>query len=953
MKKFLLVLFALAMLASTAQAWSTNATTRLVYNVTPISGVNTTNQTFQINFQGTTGGPFPFFNFSLSGADSPASLTPVFIDQGGTETVLNTSNGACSFFENFNVTTSGVQYASFYANVPNLPAGTNASQIAFELATYQGTTQYNETCAVRDIKVFYTHERSGGAVAQGYNSNQNFANASASTVLAANYSVGAQGNNVTAQTNYYISTSYAPNVNASNTGAGVRFKVEGAWAGVQYLFHDALGGYFYCETIGADLTCSSYDGAAHTVTTPFSNFAYGTYHTVFLYLNTSGLFMFVDGRLNATTASGALSGGGTLAEGINGAFANTPTAYTAFAHISAVKNHVNANGWIGNLWDTTTTYSSTDIRAPAVIYSTSFSSSAFEVTNQSFILYVNGSLLTGVNSVTGFLTWNSTNVSATSVTNTSDQNYTLIFNVVPGVLQVNNSMVTVNFTFRVGFTNGTFGPNQTTTDGTQAIYFGHYFTGFTISPAAQSEGSPVYLNSSIANFTGGLSGYGLAVTGTWNGTTATSTLNVSNYTNGFTAPILGNGTSNITGFMTLNVSYLGAWRSVTSGLNWSVIYFINVTDCSSSSSYIANFTFVNEETLVNMNGTLNIAVELTNAAGTLTRNSNFSFVNVTTAAICVTPAGSYYLTTNQDYYSNYANQTFNQRHYYYRNASVTTTSPTQTNLYLLSASVGNIVQVSLVDSAGLSQADYIIQATRYYPALASYLLVDMGITGQDGLTNLFLRPIDTQHRFFAYTNETLVQAFTPQLISSCSGGVCTMTLTLTGSSLETYLSKGILVAFTCGNSTIAGDTWFTCTYSDPSSSLSVARLRVNWIGLYVNQTACDTTSTSAAGAVTCNLGNTSTKGYYWSFGAGFSPEQTLASGQVDAPQTDQFGSLGILVMIVTVVGIGFMGWRSPEEGIISVAAAILIGQLSGFLYLSTAGLIGILVVAGILAYKGR
>jgi hypothetical protein len=586
------------------------------------------------------------------------------------------------------------------------------------------------------------------------------------------------------------------------------------------------------------------------------------------------------------------------------------------------------------------------------IFSTQHTSPAYELTNQSFRLYVNGSRLSTVNSLTAFLTWNSTNYTATSVTNTSDQNYTFVFNVVPGVLQVNNSNVTLNYTFRVGFTNGTFGPNQTTSDEGQNLYYAQYFTAFVISPAAQTEGEPVFLNSTIANFTDGISGYALAVTGTWNATTSTSTTNASNYTNAFTAPLIGNATVNITGSMALNLSYLGQSRAATSGLNWSIIYIINITNCSSSTAYIVNFTFFDEETLAAVYSNLGITINFTSPSGLVSRTYNFSFVNVTVAPICVSPAGIYLSNSILDYWSNNATS-YPHRNWYHANTTLTTTSPTITALYLESVASGAILtQFSLAQQSGLPAAGYTIHLTRFYPTLNQYLLIAMLKTGSTGLGSTYLRPNNAvQYRFFAFNESTEVEAFDPQTVPCDPGATqCSVSLQLTGDPLESFFPKLRNFVSACTNTSSAGIDYINCTYSDPTATVTSVRLEVLEVGSWTGTPVCDTTSTSVSGSIVCSLGNATGRTFTYYLWAAYSPPLIAESGTLDlSGAVNQYGSsgLGLFIAAMGVIAIGFMGLSSPGMSVILAAAFVLVGQISGLIFLSWAGLVGFLIVAGI------
>ena len=577
-----------------------------------------------------------------------------------------------------------------------------------------------------------------------------------------------------------------------------------------------------------------------------------------------------------------------------------------------------------------------------------YTTPVYETTNQTLVGSINTSTNVAILSATLF--YNSTNQGInTSVTQTDRQSNTSRTITLP-LLQVNNTNATLYWSYNLSWSNGTTIIVNTTSQ-TQSIWYAYTTGNFYVTPTTAGDGEDVETTLTVTNYTNTAT---LVVTNYLNESVyGTATQSNTNWTVNLTTPLIGSTTVTLYPYSNLNISFGGAYRTVNSSNGTLIVTQYSLNNCSSSTTYAINFTFRNEETdgSVSTNATMGATFVIRNVLGTVEREYNFTWTNVTTASLCISPAhSSAYVDSVQEYSAS----SYPVRYYYLSNATVDGDTPTTIYLYQLDSSIADLVQFTLINQAGVPQQGYTIQATRLYPGLNQYLLVDMGRTDQNGLSNMYLRGIDATHRFFAYENDTLIQDFTPQTISCTTTGDCAVQLVLTEDPLQTYTTYSSNVASDCTDIVSGGNNIVNCTYSDPSGLIHRAILQVNWIGLYQNTTACYTESSSASGTVYCNLGNATYRGYYWSFSTGFSPPQIIKSGIHEGSTTATFtDGIGLFLTAIALIAIGLTFANSPTNGTIAVASTALLLTLFGFTNLTISATLALICVTAVILITNK
>lgn len=369
MKRFLLLLALVALLVPTQAVWdNTSANTRLVYNLTALSGVSTTNQLLHLTLQNTTGGTYPYINENL--ATAQMNVSPYIIYGNGTSyPAYQTSTGACSYWESFGVTIGSVKYYSLWVNVPSMAGSSSANNTQIALytnASFSGSMlggsqsdSYNSTCVFREIEAAYLFEGSTKISPYGENSNHNKANA---TVASANLTTV----NQTVGTRSPIwagSTSYM-NLSTVGNNTAVILLVQGristAPTGSLYTLYDQGGGNIYMRDNG----CYSPDTGG--LTTPVANLKNDTVYSWTCLFNqsmgstTNDYSFFSNGLRNATgSQSSAIT---TMPYYINTGVGTTgfPGYLSSVLVVDGGTKSQLGGGWTMNVYDAITQYSSTE-----------------------------------------------------------------------------------------------------------------------------------------------------------------------------------------------------------------------------------------------------------------------------------------------------------------------------------------------------------------------------------------------------------------------------------------------------------------------------------------------------------------------------------------------------------------------------------------------------------------
>lgn len=592
-----------------------------------------------------------------------------------------------------------------------------------------------------------------------------------------------------------------------------------------------------------------------------------------------------------------------------------------------------------------------------LVQGNSLTTPVFETTNTT----LGGGLNTSANVAiqTATLFYNGTNAGVnTSVTTTGTQyNVTRVYTI--PLQTVNNSNATFYWSFLLGWSNGTT-ITVNTTASTQNIQYAYSIGAFQTDTTATSEASAVNATLTVANNSNTAT---LTVVNYLNASIyGTATQSNTNWTTTLTTPFLGVTSAILYPYGTLNVSFGGLSRLSTSSNTTLNVTQLFLTNCSTYPNYLANFTFKDEENLNAVNATLSITANITSSTRLISHSYNFSFVNATSASLCVSSTGAYYLDTVQDYYSNYATS-YPQRSYFIANYSTNTTTPPSISLYLLSNSRATLTQFLMRDTSGTPQANLTVHISRYYPSLNQYLLVAMTKTGAEGIGSTYLRSNDAQFRYYAYDYATLLNSYSPQqVVCDPYATSCDVTLTLTSQPLESYYTQTMEVTqpTPCVYNQSTGNTILSCPYTAPSGALTGITLTVRRQAIW-NATfeVCQTTNTAASGSLICNLGtNASVAGNYytWAITVAHSPPQPLNNGVIDFTSgsttfsNSQIGIFGMIVLYLALVGVSLY---TMSGSIVMAMVALFIGSGLGFFTLSYLGFIFLAIASSILIWKLR
>lgn len=200
------------------------------------------------------------------------------------------------------------------------------------------------------------------------------------------------------------------------------------------------------------------------------------------------------------------------------------------------------------------------------------------------------------------------------------------------------------------------------------------------------------------------------------------------------------------------------------------------------------------------------------------------------------------------YNENYTRRTFSSIN------NFTNVSITQKTLYLLSVHNGTNIIIELKNSDNLPLKNYYIEIQRYFPSTDSYITVDEQQTDLFG--QIVSRLIENTVRYkFIFKNEngTTVQT-SDKVTIACRATICVLPFVIedTTNFFEDFKNDSSYDwSFKFDNSTNI----FTYTWTDISGLSSRMRLYVEKWTVNGTTVICNTTSTSASGSLSCNVGS--------------------------------------------------------------------------------------------------
>jgi hypothetical protein len=399
-------------------------------------------------------------------------------------------------------------------------------------------------------------------------------------------------------------------------------------------------------------------------------------------------------------------------------------------------------------------------------------------------------------------------------------------------------------------------------------------------------------------------------------------------------------------------------NNMTSSNYTQVIYrpFVGLCGGLSNTSTL-HLSVGNETNLAAMNSTMVIALDYSTLGTSFIFNAT---VKNNTYDLCIYPTDQNISVsgliqyTDADQSGTYATRDWFLDGVYLSNVTQTIT------LYQLAFDHGTRVQLALKDAYSNPYSSALIRVMRYYPELNQYITVTVPKVDDQGQTMATLELYDAYYRFDIYDGPIFVYSFPARLLSSTD-----LTLAISGGTVLDWVRYWNKIRGSAGYDIQSG--YLNATYSDSSGFLKNASLVVKQTGALAVSTVCTLYNTTVPdGTMWCNLGNATGKVYQW-FLTGYLTDGTLysiGSGIINQgyDSTKLFNSCtaaanvgacreGMVITFFMVLTAALVGIWKPEASIIFMMLCVVGTSLLGLFAISIQTLVGLVFVAGIVAWR--
>ena len=380
--------------------------------------------------------------------------------------------------------------------------------------------------------------------------------------------------------------------------------------------------------------------------------------------------------------------------------------------------------------------------------------------------------------------------------------------------------------------------------------------------------------------------------------------------------------------------------------NTTALQEINVSNgtCAAGLSTAFYFDFKDEQNLSSLTDTnVNYNIQYGTNGNNLIMNTSGSFTNIKNISICINSSiSNYYVGYGEIQYQ--INGYTPRRFYLFANTRFLNTTINHT-LYSLLTGSATAFQITASDTTLNPYTNYYVSLLRWYPALNTYNIVDMGKTDAQGQTVLYTQTNDVDYRLGLYANNgTLVNLLDP-IRMVCQTTPCIY-------EIITALDPLDFTSFINIQSNLSFDKTtkvFTYIYNDPSQDTSLMNLTVYKDSGDGSTIICSTSSTDFTGVLSCNV-----SGYTGRVRAlvyrSSSPGKPIASliEEVWTKFTDAGGSnLGLILGLFLAMLVALAGIFNPPIAIIltviSLIPLIFFGALSPSIIIIIACLGGIVL----------
>lgn len=394
----------------------------------------------------------------------------------------------------------------------------------------------------------------------------------------------------------------------------------------------------------------------------------------------------------------------------------------------------------------------------------------------------------------------------------------------------------------------------------------------------------------------------------------------------------------------------GTYYINTSNYN-QTINILNMSETGSPHTpAFINFTAYDEQTLEEINATLDLTLNYKTKTGTVDNDFSFSdqTENNSRWSFALDPSDKTYLL---DAVLQIDATDYTQKFYNFKGLEVTNTT-TEFDLFLLNTSASTTFIIKVKDEDYLPISDVEVWTQRYYPSTNEWETIEIDVTNSEGETTQHFFTEDAKYRFKIYEDGTLIHT-TEETLIYCEQTPCTVEITLPSDYyklIDEYGKYGDLDSSITYDET-SKDVEFS--YSDTSGNFTSSRLHVirsNYGNSSINA-ICNITGSSSTAILTCDLtgelnGTYIASGYITRNGVEKLTNRIILKKDISI--VEEVGLDGVLWSVFILIGIMMLGVYRPSLGIIFGSMGVVMLSLLNLISIPMMAIIAIVGIAIIL-----
>lgn len=352
---------------------------------------------------------------------------------------------------------------------------------------------------------------------------------------------------------------------------------------------------------------------------------------------------------------------------------------------------------------------------------------------------------------------------------------------------------------------------------------------------------------------------------------------------------------------------------------------ILLTSCTSGNIAL-NFSAWNEENNTRIEnfdfyGTFNYWI----GDGSVYKNISFTNMSVNVSQFCISNVALSFYTNAQ---IQYEKDGFVKRSYYLTNASLSATTR-NIKLFLLDSSASTSFIIDIIDQNQIPVSNVYLMIQRFYPGLGTFETVEMGKTDTQGSTVGHFEAETEDYKLIIFTaNEVLFESGIQKVF--CRDSPCTLTFQIGSTNLTSWENFGNITNLVWSLEYNEDNNLWTYTYVDTSGIAQSGRLFVYKEGGVGKTSICNTTSSTTASTITCNVSSqtgTVYAGAYIDLGDG--EELVYLKSAIIDSLKNTFGNEGLFLAVFILMILAFAGLWNPAVGVVLVVFGVVIMSFIG------------------------